>query len=325
MPTIATALFGAVLSLVAALVYVRVWRRTFGPQRTPTGFGALLAPVLVAAAWTIGAPLDLNLALAVGAAGALIYWLDDAFEISARVRVAVAAATGLGIGWLVAHQVGLGLGWTLGLAGLAAFAHVALVNTINMQDGADLNLATLTALTGALTVFFADGSAFWTVVGWTALAFAVGFAAVNRTPRSLYFGDSGCFALAVPFTLMGAAYLVGREPPPLEAVMALGLPIVDMAFVTAHRVRIRQRFTVRHYFHLYQRLQSSRPGFGYLAPQAATVALGLAASAALQALGIERVWAVGIATAGAGLLVFWAGHRFFVRGEPGPPPQWSAA
>jgi UDP-N-acetylmuramyl pentapeptide phosphotransferase/UDP-N-acetylglucosamine-1-phosphate transferase len=324
-PTIAIALFGAVLTLAAALAYVRLWRRAFGPQRTPTGFGALLAPVLLTMAYTIGTPLDLTLALAVGAAGAGIYWLDDAYEISARVRVAVAAATGLGIGWLLAHQVGLGLGWTLGLTGLAAFAHVALVNTINMQDGADLNLATLTALTGALTLFFAEGSTFWMSAGWSCLAFAAGFAAINRTPRSLYFGDSGCFALSVPFTLMGVAFLVGREPPPLEAVMALGLPIVDMAFVTAHRVRIRQKFTVRHYFHLYQRLQTTRPGFGYLAPQIATVALALAASAGLQELGVERVWAVGVATAGAGLLIFWAGHRFFVRGEPGPPPQWSAA
>ncbi|MBX9574776.1 MAG: hypothetical protein K2X07_03970 [Caulobacteraceae bacterium] len=303
-----------------AQAYRRSWTRRFGNDRTPTGFGALLAPVMVLGGAAVGLSGDLTLALALGGIGTLVYWFDDAFEMSARVRIALAAVTGLAIGGCFLLDSGTSAPTAALLLALIAFAHVALVNTINMQDGADLNLATLLTLTALLTIAFGQRTE-WAAIGWVCLAFALPFAMVNRKPRSLYFGDSGCFALAVLFTTMGAAFLMGTRPPPPEVAIALGLPVSDMAFVTAHRIRIRQKFTVRHYFHLYQRLQKSQNGFAYLLPQVASVALALGISSALQSMNLERVWAVAVATVAAGLIVFWIGHLAFVHGEPGPPAQ----
>lgn len=320
------ALPGAVAAWLAALAYRRAWVHLDPRGRTPTGFGALLGPALAATAWAGGAPTAITAGLAAGAVGSLIYWIDDAMEMSARLRVLLAALVGGVIGAVQFAGAGFDPLVLTALVGVAAFVNVALVNSINMQDGADLNLALLLALTGGALAVFGEGQE-WTVAGLTCLAFAVGFGLVNARPRSLYFGDSGCFALATLFTVMGAAYVGagGSQTPPPEAAIPLALPMVDMAFVTAHRIRIRQRFTVRHYFHLYQRLQTCRPGFDYLLPQIAAAALALGLAVALGQAGMDRFWAVVVGMGASGLLTFWAGHRFFVSGEPGPPPQRTPA
>lgn len=318
------ALLCAALVFVAALAYRLAWARFDRRGRVPTGFGALLAPAMLAAAWWTGAPKEMVLALVAASVGSLVYWIDDAKEISARMRLMIAAVTGLAIGAIYFAPAGFPLVLMVLLIGLAAFVHLSLVNTINMQDGADLNLATFILLTSILLLVYEDGPSDWTVIAAACLAFTVPFSIVNRRPRTLYFGDSGSFAFAALFTIMGAAFLTGGALPP-EAAIPAGLPLVDMAFVTAHRVRIRQKFTVRHYFHLYQRLQTCQPGFTYLAPQIISVGLALALAACLQLAGVDRLISVMVATTLISLLVFWTGHRVFVSGEPGPPRTTTTA
>lgn len=317
-------LFGGGAAYGAAWLYRRLWARHDPRGRTPTGFGALLAPAMLAAALIGGASTEAVWSLAAACVGALIYWLDDARELSARLRVGLATVTGLVIGaiWFVpADPPLLGL---LALLALAGFVHLALVNTINMQDGADLNLAAFVLLTGVLLLAYGADAKDWSTMALACLAFAVPFALQNRHPRTIYFGDSGCFAFAALFTILGAAFVTGRAPPP-EAAIPAALPLVDMAFVTAHRIRIRQKFTVRHYFHLYQRLQSCQPGFSYLLPQVAAAAVALALAEGLKAAGVDRTLAVAVGMAVGGLATFLGAHRFFVSGEPGPPPRADGA
>lgn len=309
---------GAAVALAAAVGYRLVWLRLDGRRRTPTGFGALLAPAMLVATCAARGTPEVVMALSAATVGSLIYWIDDAREMSARARVAIAAATGLAIGAVYFLPAGMPLIALLPLLGLAAFIHLALVNTYNMQDGADLNLATFILMTGVFLLIYGGGSRDWVSLGAACLIFTAPFAVLNSRPRTIYFGDSGSFAFAALFTIMGAAFLTGGAPPP-EAAIPAGLPLVDMAFVTAHRIRIRQKFTVRHYFHLYQRLQSCQPGFAYLVPQVVSVVLALAMATGLQAIGFERFTSVAISIATVSLLVFWASHRFFVSAEPGPP------
>lgn len=314
------AVLGAAIALAAASAYRRCWTWLDGRRRVPTGFGALLAPAMLAAALWGGASGEMVLALGAATIASAIYWIDDAMEMSARVRIAIAAVTGLTIGAIYFAPAGFPILLLVALLALAAFIHLSLVNTFNMQDGADLNLATFILLTAGLLLIFGAGSRDWALAAVACLAFTVPFAILNSRPRTLYFGDSGSFAFATLFTIMGASFLTGGAPPP-EAAIPAGLPLVDMAFVTAHRIRIGQKFTVRHYFHLYQRLQTCRAGFTYLAPQMISAALALALAQAFQAMGAERFASVAAAIAIASLVVFWAGHRFFVSGEPGPPAQ----
>lgn len=306
----------AVLTGLLAELYRRVWRRS--AESTPTGFGVLLAPALLAAALLVQAPDALTIALAITTAGALVYWIDDVAGLGAWLRVGISAVAGCAVGVVYFWSAGFALPALLALVLLAGFVNVALVNTINFQDGADLNLATFILLTSVLLLVYAGGHPVWTQMAVACLAFTLPFAVVNSRPRTLYFGDSGSFAFALFLTILGAAFLAGGAPPP-EAAIAAALPVVDMAFVTAHRIRIRQRFTVRHYFHLYQRLQKDQRGFFYLVPQLVNVALSLAASAGLRAAGLGPTESVVLGTAAVTLPVFLAFRWAFVSSEPGPP------
>lgn len=310
----------ALVTIIFALAYQWVWRRRDRRGRTPTGFGALLAPIMLAAAYAGGGSQELLIALGAASIGSMIYWIDDARELDAWIRVVLASVAGLIMGAIYFLSVPFSPIVLIALLALAAFVHLCLTMTINMQDGADLNIALFMIMTGALLLIFSDGSTDWGIIATTIIAFSASFALFNRRPNSVYSGDSGCFAFASIFTILGAAFLVGQAPPP-EAAIPAALPVIDMTVITLYRIRIRHKFTTRHYFHLYQRLQACRPGFSYLVPQVASVALALALSAALQAAGVERLAAVVVGATVAGLLVFLGGHRFFVSGEPGPPSR----
>lgn len=317
---VAAVAIGLIATFAMAQLYRMVWRRFRGVERTPSGFGALLAPVMLIAATIAGVTRPLEWSLIATAAGTLVYWFDDAIEISARLRVGIAIATGCVIGLAYMIPAGFSLPALIVFAAAAGFVHMALVNVVNFQDGADLNLATFIILTGVLMLAYAPEPAEWVPLAIGCLVFVLPFAVINSRPRSLYFGDSGSFAFAAVFTIMGVAFLFGQYTPPPEAAIPAALPVVDTAFVTAHRVRIRQRFTTRHYFHLYQRLQTCRPGFTYLMPQLVCAALCLAAATGLQATGLGRILSVTLSIAVISPAFFLAARRWWVEGEPGPPP-----
>lgn len=312
----AAALAAATLAL--AFAYCWLWKRT-GNVQTPSGFGVFLAPVMLGFAWLGGAAPEFLVALAVTLAATVTYWFDDIVELGAWLRVGIAAATGFAIAVIFLVPAGYSLWAVALLAVAAAVVNVALANMVNFQDGADLNLALFIVLAGALLLVFAPALQGWTALALGMLGFTLAFALVNSRPRTLYFGDSGSFAFGALFTILGANFLAGSHMPPPEAAIPAALPFVDTVYVTVTRVRIRQRFTVRHYFHLYQRLQRDYRGFVYLLPQLVNAALCLGLTLLLQAARLGRVASVLVAMILVSVPFFIACHRFFVRGEPGPP------
>ena len=314
-------LVGATLlvTLFLLFAYRALWRRVVADGRTPTGFGVFAAPAMLIAATTGGTSGQLVTALVVTTIGTFIYWFDDAMGMKARIRVAISFVTGMAIGAAFLLEAGFDAVAVVGLSLLAGIVHVALVNTINFQDGADLNLGTFILLTAGLLLLFAPVDPDWAPVALACLAFTLPFAAMNSRPRTIYFGDSGSFAFAALFTILGAAFVSGRMVPPPEAAIPTALPVVDMAFVTALRIRIRQPFTTRHYFHLYQRLQKSQRGFFYLLPQFVSCVLCLVVAQLLQFMGSGRTLSVALSMAAVSIPVFLVFRRCFAAGEPGPP------
>lgn len=312
-------LSAAAASTFLLFLYRMVWIRAVSDVRTPTGFGVFLAPVLLATAVIAETSQRLVLALVVTTAGTFIYWFDDAIGLKARLRVAISFVVGVAIGAICLHDAGFEpLPFTL-LVAAAGIVHVALVNTINFQDGADLNLATFILLTGGLLVAFAPNDREWAPIALVCLGFTIPFAMLNSRPRTLYFGDSGSFAFAAMFTIFGATFVSALAVPPPEAAIPTALPVVDMAVVTAYRMRIRQPFTVRHYFHLYQRLRKCRAGFFYLLPQLLNAGLCLFVAMLLELSGAGRTLSVALAMIIVTVPVFVLFRRYFVVGEPGPP------
>lgn len=309
----------AMATVAAGLLYRAVWIGRLGAARTPTGFGALLAAALVAAAWLGDASPALLGSLTAVAVVTFVYWLDDLRELDAWLRVGLAFATGLAITAIYLVAAGAPLLLTAAVALMAGLVNVATVNIVNFQDGADLNLATFILLTALLLIAFTSAPAEWTPVAIGCLAFIGAFGCFNVKPNTLYLGDSGSFAFGSLLTILAVAFVSGMRMPPPEAALPGMLPLVDTAFVTTTRIRIRQKFTTRHYFHLYQRLQRDHGGFAYILPQFANVLLCLSAAELLQLAGVERILSILVTALPVTLAFFLLCRSWFVVGEAGPP------
>jgi UDP-N-acetylmuramyl pentapeptide phosphotransferase/UDP-N-acetylglucosamine-1-phosphate transferase len=306
----------AAFTLICGLAYRRVWARLRGPDITPTGFGALLAPILLGAAIATGASLPIQAALGIVAAATAAYWIDDALGLSARLRMLISFAAGVAIGMAYFADHG---GFSLLAVGLICLAGgltcVVMTNVVNFYDGADLNLATFVALTAGLILLCGPAPREWATVAAAALAFTVPFAAMNSRPQTIYLGDSGSFAFAGLLTIMATAFVRNIESLPPEAAIPAALPTLDVVFVFFVRIAEKHDLLTRNYLHLYQRLKTRYGGFGYLLPQAANTALCLLAAMALQSAGLGRILSVIVAMLAVTIPCYFICRRFFLEGK----------
>jgi len=289
--TPALALYAAVvvvLTLVAGFAYSRVWREVRHEDVTPTGFGVVLAPVMLGAAVVAGASTALVMSLAVVTLVAAIFWVDDYSHLSARLRLLVSFLAGLAIGSIFFANGAFA--WPVAVAAIfaAGCMCVVLTNMVNFCDGADLNLASFIALTAILTLFFIPAQQEWTSPAIGALAFIFPFGMMNSRPRTIYLGDSGSLAFAGLLTIMATAFLQNPASLAPEAAIPAALPMLDVAYVFAVRVIEKHDLLTRNYLHLYQRLNRRYRGFGYLLPQFVNVALCVGGAQVLQSWGIGR-------------------------------------
>jgi UDP-N-acetylmuramyl pentapeptide phosphotransferase/UDP-N-acetylglucosamine-1-phosphate transferase len=311
-----------VLTLLCAIAYRRAWAGLRGPDITPTGFGALLAPILLGAAIATGASLPMQIALGIVAAATAAYWIDDALGLSARLRMLISFAAGVAIGMAYFADHG---GFSLVAAGLICLAGgltcVIMTNVVNFYDGADLNLATFIALTVGLILLCGPAQREWSTAAAAALAYTIPFAAMNSRPKTIYLGDAGSFAFAGLLTIMAAAFVRNFESVPPEAAIPAALPTLDVVFVFSVRVAEKHDLLTRNYLHLYQRLKNRHAGLFYLLPQLVNAALCLLAAAALQAAGLGRIVSVIAAMLGVTIPFYFACRRIFLEGKAAPASQ----
>lgn len=303
--------------LLAALLYRSAWIRARGADPTPTGFGVVLALVMLAASGAVATSIEMRIALGVVAAAAAVYWLDDLIHLSARLRMAISFLSGLAIGALYfTFYPGLPFAALLGICLGAGLACVILTNIVNFYDGADLNLATFIALTAGLILLFGPALREWSVNALACLSFIIPFAVLNCRPKTIYLGDSGSFAFAGLLTVMAVAFAGDIQSLPPEAAIPTALPTIDVLYVFITRIAQKHDLLTRNYLHLYQRLQSRYPGFGYLLPQIVNAALCLMLAAALQAAGLGRILSVILAGIFVTIPFYFACRRLFLDGKP---------
>ena len=313
------------LTLAACFLYRAVWVRQFGPERTPTGFGVLLPLVLLAGAVIADGPWQIEAAFGTVAAAAALYWLDDVFELSARIRLLISFATGAAIGaiFLVASS-DPGLLELIVVCTAAGLLSLVAANIVNFYDGADLNLATFMALAAGLLLIHAQGDAVWLFVAVGCLAFVLPFSVMNSRPRTIYLGDSGSFAFASLLIILAVAFFVNRAAISPKVAIPAALPAWDVVYVFAIRLAEKHDLLTRNYLHLYQRLQARYAGFGYLLPQAVNAALCLTTVYLLEQAGIAELAAVIIGSAVVTVPLYYLCRRLFVQDGRRVVPESSA-
>jgi UDP-N-acetylmuramyl pentapeptide phosphotransferase/UDP-N-acetylglucosamine-1-phosphate transferase len=309
-----------VLTLVAGIVYRILWLRRTGLAPVPTGFGALLAFVMLGGAFVAAASAATLASLSVIAAATAIYWLDDAIELSARLRLALAFLTGAATAlfWF-GGDPGVSMPALIGLCALAGIICVVLTQIANFQDGADLNLASFIGLTSGCILAFSALRHEWAAIALAALTFVLPFGALNSRPRTLYLGDSGSFAFAGLLTVMAVAFVEDFRNMPPEAAIPAALPALDVFYVFVVRLKEKHDLLTRNYLHLYQRLNRRYRGFFYLVPQFLNVARCLAAAAMLERAGLGRILSVVVAMVLVTTAFYFACRRIFLAGAPEGP------
>jgi UDP-N-acetylmuramyl pentapeptide phosphotransferase/UDP-N-acetylglucosamine-1-phosphate transferase len=285
----------AALSVFGGLIYRHLWIRFKGREQTPTGFGGLLAIFLLCGSIYLRAPSDLIWSYAFVAVAAVIYWCDDVLGLSRRHRVVIQFTSGFAVCWLVLAGSRLGVPALTGCGVAAGLLNVLLTNAVNFSDGADLNVAAVIVLTVATILLIGPDAVFMRPSAIIILAFVLPFALLNCRPRTIYFGDAGCFVFASFLTIMTVCYFRNGADTAAFAAIPLALPVYDACYVVVWRVRNKEDILSRNYLHLYQKLQIKYRNFGYLLPQPLNILLVAAVALMLQSLGFQALFAVTLA------------------------------
>lgn len=218
--------------------------------------GGLAVSIGVYLSVFITMPLSLTLVMLLLCAGAivLIGAVDDALDISPRLRLGLQAllivvlclSTGVGLHHF-GDVVGVGdirLPW--GEVFVAVLAVCAAVNAFNMMDGIDGLAGSMAgiSLVGLATLFsniMPDMANFCLVI---AIAL-VPYLAINLTippfKRKIFMGDAGSMFLGfiIGFLVIYGSQVTEQRPAfrPVMALWLMGLPLIDMVGIMIRRIR----------------------------------------------------------------------------------------
>jgi UDP-N-acetylmuramyl pentapeptide phosphotransferase/UDP-N-acetylglucosamine-1-phosphate transferase len=306
---------------VSGFVYRLVWQRFRGPEVTPSGFGLLLAFVLLGAASVASVSSELMVSMIVIAVAAAGYWFDDIIELSAQIRILISFVVGVAIvsafvNWSSAYSVLL----ILGICLAAGFVNVVFTNIVNFYDGADLNLATFIMLIACFALMFLPDHSEWWPIAVATLAYIIPFALMNSRPKTIYLGDSGSFVFASFLTLMVVSFFKDLRSIPIEVAIPVALPSFDVLFVLFIRIREKHDLLTRNYLHLYQKLNRRYAGFGYLLPQIINALLCLVFATAFHAAGLQKVFSVILAMTTVTIPFYFFCRWFFLTRRPDVNP-----
>jgi Fuc2NAc and GlcNAc transferase len=234
---------------------------------TPRGGGVAIVLATIAASVSLAwrGVLDFNLFLALTGGGiivALVGFLDDRRQLSARIRLAAHLAAAV---WALVCLGGLpplryadhivSFGWAGYVVGALGIAWT--VNLFNFMDGIDgiaASEAMFVAWGGALLAFVSGPSATVPAIGLAFGAVCCGFLLWNWPPAKIFMGDAGSGYMG--YVIVVLALAAARENPVALLVwLILGAVFFSDATVTLVRRLARgERLYEAHRTHAYQSL-----------------------------------------------------------------------
>lgn len=233
-----TLLFIILFSLINIL-YIKIWRKFL--DKIPTGSGILL---------TIPCYffyLEQNLYFAniiLLLTFSFAYFLDDLVEISFLWRILLQIFAPLVIFFSSTHETNL----VFIFFNMLAF--FILVNTLNFQDGEDLNIVTLLFMVFIIFYFYSENN-FTKHTSEIILLFLISFSFFNIKKNFLYFGDSGCYFISIIIFLF--VYNELHNMTLIKMLISVIIfPIIDVFYVALYRIFKKENLLSRNHLHLYQ-------------------------------------------------------------------------
>jgi len=205
------------------------------PQSAPVPY---LGGVAVFLAALVGVAVGRPVVVVPMAGAVVLGVLDDRFDIPAWTRLAGQVVLGVGVALAVPTRVG-------GVAGviLVAVLSVVLMNGANFLDGIDALAAGVIAVACVAFAVLVHGGA-RDVAAALAAALAA-FLVFNRPPARIYLGDAGAYVLGSSLAvLLAAAWAPGtRSSVSVASLVIVAVPVAEVVFAVARRLRSRQSIT----------------------------------------------------------------------------------
>jgi UDP-GlcNAc:undecaprenyl-phosphate GlcNAc-1-phosphate transferase len=218
--------------------------------------------------------------------GLFLVWItglaDDLTGLSPRNRLGMQLLAGV----LVAQTQ-----WCLKVSGhrfldgfLTCIFVVLFVNAFNFWDGADGLAAGVVAVVsfGYVVLYSTRAPSVGAAISWSLLGTSLGFLLFNFPPAKIFMGDSGSTVLGFLIAFLGLDFYRVHHSIGTHLLLPLtfaGLPLLDLCFAVARRIRKRSSPFLGDRRHLYDLLQkegwSARPiAFGSYLATAGLVVVG---------------------------------------------------
>ena len=250
------AVFISTLSLILPVLYKLFWSKILNNKETSKGYGiVIITLLLISYIYKNYSNLDyfiLGLFLLT-----FIYWLDDLFHLKIIYRVIVV--------FIASFFILKFLNFNYSYFFILFAICFTLTNFINFMDGEDLNLSTMIFF---FLLYLLVNNHLYNFINSEYLnifiLMLIGFTIYNFFPKNIYFGDAGCFGLAIFLTIMLSYEFENDFFNFIILILPLFYLLLDCAYVILIRLHRKEKLLSRNYLHLYQLLKKKYKSKIYL-------------------------------------------------------------
>lgn len=242
-----------ILFLLINFIYVKIWKKF--SVKVPSGIGILLVIPFFFYYIELNLPL---LSILLVLAFAILYFFDDikGIHFSFRIILQILAS------FVIYFSYSLEFNFIIIFSNL--FFFIILVNSLNFQDGEDLNIAVLLIFIFTIFYLYSNNEVIENV-SKIILLFLTTFSLFNFKKNYLYLGDSGCYVASIIIFLMTYDQINNLLLIKL-LIAVLFFPIVDVLYVIVYRFFKNESLLSRNYLHIYQILAQKTNVKLYLLP-----------------------------------------------------------
>lgn len=240
------------LFLIVIFLYIKIWNKFI--HKVPTGIGILLT---IPCFFYFDQNLDYIISILV-ISFTFIYFLDDLVEINFLWRIILQISASLIIYFHFITETNL----IFILINTLIF--LMLVNTLNFQDGEDLNISILLIIIFC-NFYFNTNNKFTQNTSELILLFLISFSFFNFKKKFLYFGDSSCYFISIIIFLF--VYEELKNEILIKSLISIVIfPIIDVIYVVIYRIFKKENLLSRNYLHLYQIIAKKTNSKLYILP-----------------------------------------------------------
>ena len=259
-----------IISFFTAFLYSRIWifiSNYLNKDIIPTGFGFFiifsLFPFLN---YQVNSVSYISLYFLLGLSIiSIIYWIDDLLGLPALIRFLLQFFLGVFIScYTLSYSYDLNSTYLIIAIIFIGLLFIFFINVINFYDGLDLNISMLIFISLLLAYYYNEDVVILDKLIIYCIGITIGFSILNLFPKTLYFGDSGCFIFTGILMYIIINNLLMENYLILIVFTSLMLPSIDLIYVNILRIYLKEDLFSRNYYYLYQITQKKFKNYVYL-------------------------------------------------------------